>query len=265
MKPLLLLILGLCPILAAAQTNFGPRITALGNTGVVIQDAWSLQANQAGLVGIKGPVFSGSFESKYFNPELSTKSAIFAIPFKRDVFGLSFQTYGFSAYTEQRIGFAYAKMFGKTVSTALNVNYHSVKIPNYSHSAAFSVEAGLQFKASDKLSIGAHITNPNRSTYNYQVDAVIPVSTELGLAYAFTSTTTINTAIVKTLNSPADLRCGLEYEPAAWLALRGGFSSNPFRQYAGFGTTFQKIGLDVAASFHPILGYSPQVALSYEF
>lgn len=265
MKFFSLFLLSLLTLVSKAQVNPGSRITATGLTGVVMQDAWSLQANPAGLAALRKPVISGAFESKFEDAGLSEKSAVFAYPVKQNVFGLSFRNYGFSAYNEQKAGFAYAKRFGNSLFAALSFNYYQLKIPKYGKAQSFTVEAGLQYRATEKLLIGAHIANPNRNGYDNQVSAVIPVLSEFGLAYRVNTYLSINSAFVKELNSPADARLGLEYYPAEWFALRGGFSANPLRQFVGFGLKYQKLGLDVAASSHPILGYSPQVALSYEF
>ncbi len=265
MKLFCLFFLQMVSVLLFSQVNPGPHISALGATGVVAQGVWSLQANQAGLATIKRPIFSGAFERKYMDPDLNTKSVVIAYPFKKNVFGLSFQSYGFSAYNEQRIGLAYAKSFGNSIYASLNFNYHQVKISQYGSAQAFSIEAGLQYQATEKLLIGAHIANPNKGMYQDGVDATIPVISEFGVAYRFTDKFQANTAVVKALNSAADARFGIEYNLAEWLVLRGGFATNPIRQYSGFGFTYNQFTLDFAVSSHPNLGYSPQMALTYEF
>jgi hypothetical protein len=258
-------ILFILPLSIYGQINPGPRITALGVTGVALQDAWSMQANQAGLAAIIKPMVSVAYKSEFFNPDLSTKSAVIIYPDRNNVFGLSFQNYGFSAYNEERIGIAYARNFGNTVFVALDFNFYQVKIPQYGSAQAYSFEAGIQFLPIDKLIIGGHIANPNLSNYHYNLNTIIPVSIEFGASYTFTDKLLFNTGIIKTLNSTADVRTGLEYSMIPWLKFRGGFSANPFRQYAGFGCKFANFYLDAAASTHSVLGYSPQIGISYEF
>jgi len=265
MKRSLLLTAFIIPVGVYAQINPGPRSTALGSTGVVLQDVWSLQSNQAGLAALKRPAASAAIENLFVTSEVSTKSAVAAVPFKQDVFGLSFQSYGFSAYTEQRAGFTYARTFNDVIFTALNINYHQLVIPKYGSTRTFSVEGGLQYKASEKLLIGAHVANPSQSSYEEQTASTIPVKMEFGIAYRFTDKVLFNSAFSKKLNSDADAGFGLEYTIAEWLALRGGLTANPLRQQAGFGLVYQNIRIDAAASSHPVLGYSPQIALSYEF
>jgi hypothetical protein len=260
-----LCILFLFPLCLYGQVNPGPRITALGTTGVALQDVWSLQSNQAGLAAVRKPIASAAYKSEFLNPDLSTQSVVIAIPYKKNVFGISFQNYGFAVYNEQRIGFAYAKNFGNTVFASLNFNYHQLKIQQYGSANAYSVEVGLQYLPTDKLVIGGHITNPGLSNYEYDVTATIPVSIEFGISYRFTNRLLLNNGIIKTLNSTTDLRTGLEYSMNQWLDFRGGFSMNPFRQYAGFGCKYNGFHIDMAVSTHSSLGSSPQIAISYEF
>jgi len=249
----------------AQEINTGARITALGNTGVSIQDVWSMQANQAGIAAIENAQASISYQNNYLHTDLSTKSAVAVLPFKKNVLGLSFQNYGVSAYSEQRIGLAYAKRFGKTFFAAINLNAHQVRITQYGSAQTFSAEAGIQFKPFPKILIGSHIANPNKSSYNKQVDAKIPTLLQIGASYLVSDKVTFSSELVKDLDWLTDARFGLEYNMMGWLSLRGGFNVNPFRQFAGVGTKYQKIRLDIASSSHPVLGYSPQMSLGYEF
>ena len=267
----LLYLNALCIILSWAtygfsqEINYGPRITALGNTGVALSDIWSLQANQAGLAGLKKPVASISYRNSFLNPELNTQSAVLAYPKGRNVIGLSLHNYGFSAYSEQKLGFTYAKMFGPALSAAINVNLHQVKIQQYGSAQTYSVEAGLQYKLNENLTLGTHISNPFANGYTNEVDAVIPVSMEFGASYRFTDKLLLNTGVVNNLSSSFDIRGGLEYFVINSLAFRGGIAARPFRQFAGFGYQLYDFKFDAAASSHPVLGISPQLALSYEF
>lgn len=247
------------------EINLGPRLTAIGNTGVAINDVWTLQSNQAGTTSLKKPTASVSYRNSYLNPELSTQSAVIVYPAGRNVMGLSLQNYGFSAYSEQKIGVSYAKRFGNSIAASLNFNLHQVKVAQYGSARAYSVEAGLQYHVDENLLIGTHISNPNRSAFDRDVNAFIPVSLEFGASYKFTDKVLLNSGIVKTLNSVTDFRCGLEYSVINWLAFRGGLAANPFRQFAGFGYQLNDLKIDAAASSHPNLGFSPQIALSYEF
>ena len=129
-------------------------------------------------------------------------------------------------------------------------NYHQVKIAHYGSARTYSVEGGIQFKASKELLIGAHISNPTGNEYDHDLNAVVPVKAEFGGAYRFSERVQVNAAFIKILNSTARMHLGLEYNIDEWFYLRGGFSSNPVMEYGGFGLDYQRFGFSAATSYH---------------
>ena len=88
---------------------------------------------------------------------------------------------------------------------------------------------------------------------------------QIGASYTFTDKLLVSSEIEQIIDGKLDFKAGLEYKIVPFLALRGGTSVNTFQQFAGFGVMYQKLNLDFAISSHPILGYSPQIALGYAF
>ncbi|WP_256011540.1 hypothetical protein [Desertivirga xinjiangensis] len=245
--------------------NLGPRFTSLGNMGAALQDIWSLQSNQAGLAAIERPVAAIAYQSNYLDTEISTQTALFAYPHKKNVFGISVQNYGVSVYKEQRMGLCYSKRFGSTLFVAINANIHQLSILQYGSAHTYSIEAGLQYKIGKQLLIGSHISNPGKNAFNSDVNASVPTAIQIGASYRCSDKVLLNSGLIKSLSTITDARFGLEYKPGESVALRGGINANPFRQFAGFGCKYKGLHVDVAASSHPNLGYSPQLALGYEF
>lgn len=250
---------------ASAQINPGARFTSMAGAGVSLQDVWSIQQNQAGLANIKEITVAVAFEKPFAGYELSTQTAIFVLPVKNNVFGLSIQRYGFASYNEQRTSLSYARPFGDQLYAALNFNYHLMKIEGYGSSQTYSVEAGVQYHFNNNLSIAAHIANPGLSRFAADLNSTIPARLQLGASYVFSEKVLLALAVEKTYRDHLDTKLGLEYQIIELLALRGGISAYPFKQYAGFGLKYHKLKMDIAASSQPVLGYSPQIALSYEF
>lgn len=249
----------------SAQINPGARFTSMANAGVSLQDVWSIQQNQAGLAAIKEMTIAIAFEKPFAGYELSTQTAILVLPINKNVFGLSVQRYGFASYNEQRTSFSYARPFGDQLYAALSFNYHLLKIEGYGSAQTYSIEAGLQYHFNNNLSIAAHIANPGLSSFADDLNSTIPARLQLGASYLFSEKVLLALAIEKTFTDQVDTKLGLEYQILELLALRGGISAYPFKQYAGFGLNYHKLKMDIAASSQPVLGYSPQIALSYEF
>lgn len=265
MKYLIICFLCLVGVTAHGQNSLSPRINAMGGNGVALQDAWNIQNNQSAIAALKTPVASVAFESNYLNPEVNTKSALIVYPYKSNAFGVSVQSYGFSAYSEQKISSAYAKNFGNKLYLSLGLNYHQIKIAQYGTSQAITVQTGVQFFATEKLLFGAFISNPNGSKFSNELNVELPVYMSFGASYKFTDKVLLTSSVSKELYTNTDVQFGLEYKLVPWFALRGGTSANPFKQYAGFGITYNGFNLDGAVSSHPALGYTPQLSLSYEF
>lgn len=259
------LIFSLISFSVSAQLSSGARIVAMGNAGVAMQDVWSLIGNQAGIAGIDKPIISAGYEQRFLDKDLNAQSLVIVFPIKNSVFGASFQKYGISSFNEQKAGLSYAKQYGSNLNLAINVNFHQLKISSYGNANTFSTEVGLQYKLNKILTVGAHIANPNRSNYSQDLNVSIPVSMQLGLAYRVSDQLLVVNTFDKTLGYPTDFKIGGEYKVIEWLSIRGGVSVNPFKQFVGIGFYYQHIKIDVATSSHAVLGYTPQLALSYEF
>lgn len=248
-----------------AQVNTGPRFTALASAGVSLADSWSIQQNQAGLASIKKLTLAIAVEKPFAGYDLSTQSIILIIPFRNNVVGLSFQRYGVTSFSEQRTALSYAKNFGDKLYAALNFNYHSLKIENYGATQTYSVEAGLQYRLNPKFTFGVHVANPGRSAAINETYANLPFRFQIGASYNFSEKVMLCSAFEHNFGKQTDSKFGMEYQIFSLLYLRGGVSANPFKQYAGFGVNYHQLRVDIATSSHPALGYSPQIALSYEF
>ena len=248
-----------------AQISPGPRSLSMGSAGVALKEVWSLQHNSAGISEIRRPIFAVGYERHFSDHDLSTQKAVFAIPFKQHVFGLSIHRYGINEYSDQTAGIAYSRNFSGALALSIMLNYHQLSIHKYGESSALSMNVGMQYRISDKFWIGTHISNPSNSKFQDLLGSTIPLSLSFGVAFEFSDKVLIISDIHKVLNATIDTKLGLEYRLIKWFALRGGMSANPFKQYAGFGLQYHRFALDIATSSHPNLGYSPNLAFSYEF
>lgn len=249
-----------------SQEIFGPRATAMGNASVALTGVWANNANAAGIAAVVTPTFAVGYENKFTIKDLSSKTVVGVAPLKNHYkLGASFQSYGNPTYSINKSGLSLAKAFGKNLYTAITLNYHQINIENYGNSRSFSVEAGMQLEALPNFWIGAHVANPNQSKFADNSEQLIPAHLKFGVAFVMSNKLLISTEFEKVLDAQMDFKVGLEYKIVEFLALRGGISANTFKQYGGFGLNYQKFNLDFSVSSHPILGYSPQIAIGYAF
>ena len=252
------------PVCVNAQINSGARISALGGAGVAIQDIWSVQKNQAGLSGSLKPMIAFNFEQRLLTEEVSAQSALISVPVKTSVVAVSFQRYGFSAYNHQKYSLGYARQFG-SLSAGIGFNYNQIKIAGYGSSQTVSADAGFQYKVNKILVFGAHVSNPANSRFSDNSSVDLPVAVAIGAACTFSDKVIISTEVEKILEFNSNLKLGIEYNLLKWVALRGGVSSSPFRQYGGIGINYHRLRFDSTVSSDITTGFSPQAGLSYEF
>jgi len=253
------------PVCVNAQINSGARISALGGAGVAIRDTWSVQKNQAGLSGALTPMIAFNYEKRLQNGEVTAQSAMISLPVKTTTLAVSFQQYGFSAYNHQKYSFGLSRQLGPAVSVGIGFNYNQIRIAGYGSSHIVTADAGFQYKVNKRLEFGAHISNPANSQFADNSNVAVPVSLAIGAACSFSDKVMVTTEVEKALEFNTSLKLGIEYNLVKWIALRGGISSAPFRQYGGLGINFQRLRFDSTFSSDITTGFSPQAGLSYEF
>lgn len=252
--------------LFAWTDNFGAgaRSAALGNASVTLSDIYAAQNNQAGLAGVKS--LSGGFyyENKFLTKDLSAKGALLALPTKSGVFGLTVNSFGGKNYKENKLGLAYGKSFGDVISAGIQLDYLGTSIgEGYGKSSAFTVEAGLQARLLKNLFVGAHIFNPVRAKVADYNNEKAPTILKFGLRYNFSDKLFLCSEVQKDIDLKPVIKAGIEYQIVKDFYLRAGVSTNPVQNSFGFGYKAKYFKIDVAAAYHQTLGYSPQIALSF--
>jgi len=242
----------------------GGRGAGLSNASVTIKDIWAVSNNQAGLAGIKVLTAGFYYENRYGLKDLGLKSGAIVLPTKSGVFGLSMTYFGFALYNESRIGLAYAKSFGNKFSVGVQLDYLNTHIAeNYGNSGTVAGEIGLRYQLNNKLAIGAHIFNPTRAKVAAYNKERAPTIINLGLSYNFSDKVLLAVETEKDIQFKPVFKAGVEYKPVRTFYFRTGISTNPVLNSFGFGVEYLNFNLDFAASYHQVLGFTPQVSLVF--
>ena len=246
----------------------GARAAGLSNSAVTLSDVWSVHHNQAGLGFIKTAAVGAYYESRFLVPELALSGAVAALPLKNNkgTFGLSFRNFGYSLYSESKIGLAFGRAFGENLSIGMQLNYQQVRIADvYGNKNVITAEIGIQYRVSNKIYLGAHIYNPNRSRLTELDQDRLPSVIRFGFRYQFSEKLFLTAETEKDTYNPAIFRAGFEYQAGEVLFLRAGMGTNPFASSFGFGLNLKKLKIDFAGNFHRTLGFTPQTSLTYQF
>lgn len=254
-------------LFAADNYPTGARSIGLANSSVTIADGWSAFQNQAALAWMDRISVGASYDNRFTIANLSTKGFVFALPVKAGTFALSGNVFGYSQYSEKKAGIAFAKKLGEKFSAGVQLDYLNTFIndDNYGSHTTFAVEAGLLAEPLKNFRIGLHVYNLSRAKLAEYADEKIPTIFRLGASYRFSEKLFWSIEEEKDIDQKAVFKSGLEYHVAEVLYLRGGISTNPTLISFGFGLKMGNLMLDMASTYHQVLGFSPAVSLTYQF
>ncbi|MEO6884563.1 MAG: hypothetical protein ABI199_11140 [Bacteroidia bacterium] len=259
-------VLFICSVFNADADNYplGARNSALGNTSVSLSDVWSAQNNQAGLAFLKNNSAAFYHEQRFGLKELSLNAATTNFSIKKGVFGITISSFGYSLYSENKFGIAYAKPLSTTFSIGVQLNYFHTHIADgYGNKGVLVPEIGLQKKLNEKLIFGVHFFNFTSTKLAHYTDERVPTIVRLGMNYSFSKQVIIALETEKDIQYNPLLKAGIEYAPRKNIFLRAGVSSEIFS--FGFGLNVKQLQLDFSTTLHPTLGYTPQIGMSYRF
>lgn len=236
----------------------GTRAASMSNAYVAESDLWSVHHNQAGL-GFY-PQFAIGFhhENKFLVEEYSLHALGLTIPVKTGTLGISYTYFGYPVYNESKLGLGYGMSLGEKIAAGIQLNYHYNYLEGeFGNRHALSFEAGIQYRATDRVTIGAHVANPTRSTISAYEQDTIPTYFNIGFSYAPVDYFRINMQVRSRLNAETSFLTGAEYMIFQNLFLRAGLGTSPFRGTFGLGYHYSRISADIGFTHHRILGFTP--------
>jgi hypothetical protein len=244
----------------------GGRSSAMAGASVALSDFWSLQNNQAGLAFYNRFAAGAYYENRFLTKELSLKSGGVVLPVNSGVFGVKVSYFGYSMYNESKFGLAYARRLGERFAVGVQLDYLLTSFgSDYGNKGVPTFEIGVLSKITDKLSLGAHIFNPINAKIAEYGDERIPAAIRIGAAYAFDDKLLATVEVEKETEFDPITKFGLEYRIIEEIYVRGGIASNPGLYAFGFGVNLKNLKLDFSSSVHQVLGFSPQISMTYRF
>ncbi len=245
---------------------FGGRSAGMANAAVTLYDFWAVSHNQAGIALEDNMAAGFYYENRFGLKELGLGAGAFVLPTDAGNFGLNFTYFGYSQYNESKVGLAYARNFGENLSAGLQLNYLSTSIAeDYGSQANFTFELGAIYQLIDNFYVGAHLYNPVKAKIGDYDDERIPTILRFGMSYLFSERVMVILETEKDINQPYNFKLGIEYHITDPVYIRGGIGTDNNQNAFGAGILFSNFRIDLAASYHNVLGYSPQFSMIYEF
>lgn len=242
----------------------GAQARAMGGASLTLNGVWASMQNQAAMLGINGFAAGVSYDNRFLVSELSSANLVIAKSFGDGVFGLNFSRYGYSAYREQKLGFGYARRLSENFNIGVQIDYLQVALGNgYGSAGKLTWEGGVLYKVNDNISLAAHIFNPIRVQLAEFNDERIPAILRFGGNYRFSERVLLTAQLDKSIDYDVIVGAGLEYMVVNDIFVRAGVSGGNSLFSFGAGYRFKGFQIDIATSYHQVLGFSPQLGLTY--
>ena len=257
------------PLATLAGRDGDPAGAAQSGTGgisVFTTGIWSTHNNPAGLAKLINPVTGLYIENRFLIKELFFNVGSFALPVKNGGFGIALSHLRLGQYTNTFAGLAYGRQFGERISAGVRFDcYHISFGKEYESGTAVSFDAGIQWEISESVSLACNVFNPVRVKLLELSEEQLPSIIRTGISFKPVTELVLLTEIEKSSASDLSIAFGMEYAFDNKLFIRAGFGINSSKFSFGFGYVYAQFSVDVAASWHQALGFTPQASLAYTF
>lgn len=267
MKHALLFVFVLSAYILAGQNgtpaSVGARSAGMGFTGLTYDNIHSAFTNQAGLARLKGFAAFAAGEQRFLLSELQALSAAVAYPTQSGTFAITVSNFGFEGYNEQRFGLGYGRKLFDKLSIGGQLLAFNTSIPEYGSKLALSFELGMLATVSKEVDIAFQISNPVRIAWVEGEN--LPSVLRIGMAYHPSPIVDILVEVEKDIDQVARAKVGIEYQVANPVDIRLGATTGPTLMSLGVGYQIaDKLVINIASSYHQILGFTPAAGIVYE-
>lgn len=264
-----LLILIVSPELSKAD-NYptGAESLAMGGASVSFINGWSVHHNQGALGFTEGINTGIYYETSFILPEMSTKGLMFTCATQHGTFGLDATSYGFSKFSDNKIGFAYGLKLFSFLSIGIQLDYfHIQQDAAYGNFDLFSGEIGLLARPTDNLNIGVHVFNPWHSKLYKNSNDYLQTIFNTGFLYNFNDAVIFTAEVQKDLDLPVMFKTGIQYQPIENLSLRlgGTIFEKYFLPSFGVGYSIKNLKIDLGFESQPLIGMKSGISIEYKF
>jgi len=250
------------PVKATGENHpAGARSSGVAHASVALIDIWCFHNNQAALAYLES-LSLGFFHQPGYVREMDHQVIALLIPVSGGALSGSFAHYGYRHYHESKAGIAYGRYLAKNFCAGIQIDYFHTGISGiYGSSHQLTFEAGMHLRVNEQWSLATHFFNPLDPFSEGQLPAVF----RLGVGWKPSEKLLLLAEMEKDPDRQAIPKMAVEYTLGGMFCLRSGISFNPVLHCFGVGYAWSGFQADLACSFHPVLGHTPNLALSYAF
>ncbi|HZH67840.1 MAG TPA: hypothetical protein VFD65_01460 [Chitinophagales bacterium] len=179
--------------------------------------------------------------------------------------GFSGAYFGYSLFSDRKIGIAYGLQLADFVSIGAQIDLLNNHIAGYSSNSAVTFEIGTLFKIGDHIQLGAHVYNPPRVKYGKDTDERVPTVFRLGVTYTKYDKIWITGEVEQDLDLNLAFRTGIDYKINEYFFIRAGVLTYPLSGTLGVGIPYKSLRFELSGSYQKINGVAPHLGISYVF
>jgi len=226
------------------------------------QDVFSSVHQQAALAKINKPAIGLYGENRFMLSENGAYTLGVAMPSAAGNFAVHLLYQGFYLFNVRQVGLAYARSLGKQVDIGIRFNYIGCSLS--AMRPILNVEGGLLFHLTEKFSAGIHLYNPVGSMLSKGSLKINPVY-KIGLGWDASENFYLAAEIIKEQSMNTNFVGGFLYHFQKQFFLKAGITTAQSNNYIGAGFACKQYRIDITASHHAQLGWSPGLMLIMEF
>jgi hypothetical protein len=199
----------------------------------------------------------------YGLPELEQKNVLFNLPSRANVFTLGVVERGGSLYKERILSASISRQTFPSTRFMLSLGIFSMSIGGLGEARFFGLSTGLRSKPTRSLEASVGMGNlASSSASGLDRGAVLPTFL-FGLILTPQESVTAAGEVRKTPGRESSFHLGVELEPQEGIRIRCGLQTVPVELTMGFAIELGHLSIETATSFHPVLGRTDVVTLTF--
>lgn len=170
---------------------------------------------------------------------------------------------GFGGYRQFATQLAFGQRLWNRLEAGVALERHTTTFADYGSTSTHGFTLGVQMRLRRDLAMGIMLRNPVSVSSGSEAYA-LPRIMSVTLAYRLSEYVQLAAEWFQVQSLTSDIRVGIEYRVTEDIPLRLGYQSISNSLYTGMGFRWrEQVLLEVAAGYHPYLGFSPTLGLKY--
>ena len=251
---------------AGEYRAIGTRMMTPGLGGVSVITPYAPSSNQAAMGFAENSSISIYYANTGIAEGVNNFLAMGQFKLKKGgTIGFSGSYYGYSKFSDRKIGLAYGLKLADFVSIGAQLDFLNDKTMGYGSNTTATFELGALFKVNNKIQLGVHVYNPPRVRYGKDSEERVPTVFRLGATYTTKDKVWITGELEQDLDKNLAFRAGVDYQMNQYFVVRAGMLTYPLSGSLGVGLAYQGFRFEILGAYQKVTGISPHLGLTYVF